>query len=137
MQPLLSDGETVLVNKLAPGISKLSRYDIVAYKLVDSDQYYDIKCVVGLPGETLEIKNGEIYVDGKALTDTPWTDRIMTAGLCSKVVKIDKNEYFLIGYNVNNSEDSRFSSVGNVTGTEILGRVTYRIAPKEKRGSLK
>ncbi len=137
MQPLLADSDVVLVNKLAPGLMKLKRFDVVAYKLVGTDQYYDIKCVVGLPGETLQISNGAIIVDGVEIKDTPWEERIQTAGLAETVVKLDKGEYFLLGYNVNNSEDSRFSSVGNVSKTEILGRVIYRISPKDKRGKIK
>ncbi len=137
MQPYLSNGDVVLVNKLYPGVLKLKRYDAVAYKLVDSDQYYDIKCVIGLPGETLRISGGDVIVDGNILDDVPWSDKIQTAGVADKVVQLDKNEYFLMGYNVNNSEDSRFQTVGNVNKSEILGKVIYRVSPKEKRGKIK
>ena len=137
MQPLLYDKEVVLVNKLYPTPFKLKRFDVVAYKLVDSDQYYDIKCVIGLPGETLKIQNGSVFVDGHELTDVPWEDRISMAGMAENVVKLGKGEYFLLGYNVNNSEDSRFFSVGNVSKTEILGKVVYRLSPKQKRGKIR
>ena len=58
MNPTLADSQVVLVNKIVYKVSDVKRYDVIAYSRVDGDGYYDIKRVVGLPGETIRISNG-------------------------------------------------------------------------------
>ena len=127
MNPVCTNQEKVTVNKLCYLLSSPDRYDIVAYRSVDTpDAYYDIKRVIGLPGETVQIRDGKLYIDGSERTDLPFDDYIFTAGLAENEVKLGDDEYFLLGDNVNNSEDSRFLKVGNVKKAEILGRIKTR-----------
>ena len=79
-----------------------------------------------MPGETVQIRDGKLYIDGSERTDLPFDDYIFTAGLAENEVKLGDDEYFLLGDNVNNSEDSRFLKVGNVKKAEILGRIKTR-----------
>ncbi len=134
MNNTLKDGQLVLVNKFTYNVNDIERYDIVVFSQVENDNYYEIKRVIGLPGETVQIKDGFIYINGERLTDTPFDDRILTAGIASEGVKLSKEEYFVLGDNVNNSEDSRYNNVGNISKSEILGKVVYIINPKEARG---
>ena len=118
MNPVCTNQEKVTVNKLCYLLSSPDRYDIVAYRSVDTpDAYYDIKRVIG---------DGKLYIDGSERTDLPFDDYIFTAGLAESEVKLGDDEYFLLGDNVNNSEDSRFLKVGNVKKAEILGRIKTR-----------
>ncbi len=126
MNATLQDGEVVLVNKLVGIVIKPKRYDVIAFKQVDFGSYFEIKRIVGLPGETVQIKDGQVYIDGAVLTDSPIKDKIRVAGLAEREIKLDKNEYFVLGDNVNNSEDSRYSNVGNVSKSEIIGKVVYK-----------
>lgn len=127
MNPVCTNQEKVTVNKLCYLLGSPDRYDIVVYRSVDTpDAYYDIKRVIGLPGETVQIKDGKVYIDGSERTDLPFDDYIFTAGLAESEVKLGDDEYFLLGDNVNNSEDSRFLKVGNVKKAEILGRIKKR-----------
>lgn len=127
MNPVCTNQEKVTVNKLCYLLGSPDRYDIVAYRSVDTpDAYYDIKRVIGLPGETVQIRDGKLYIDGSERTDLPFDDYIFTAGLAESEVKLGDDEYFLLGDNVNNSEDSRFLKVGNVKKAEILGRIKKR-----------
>ena len=87
------------------------------------DEYYDIKRVIGLPGETVRIQDGKVFINDKELKDTPFDDYIFTAGLAENEITLSDDEYFLLGDNVNNSEDSRFLKVGNVKKAEMLGRI--------------
>ncbi len=138
MEPNLSNGDTVFVNKACYLIGKPQRYDIVAFRQRKSDdEYYNVKRVIGLPGETVTIHDGYISIDGVVLTDLPFDEKISTEGLALEGVTLGDGEYFVLGDNVNNSEDSRFANMGNILKNEILGRVTYRFRPKETRGSLK
>lgn len=134
MMPTLKDNEVVIINKLDYRLHSIERYDVVAYKMVDSSGYYDIKRVYGLPGETIQIKDGKIYINGEVLEDRPVSEAILVTGIAANETVLGKDEYFVMGDNVNNSEDSRFSNVGNISATEIKGKVVYVVAPKgEKR----
>ncbi|MBQ9609253.1 MAG: signal peptidase I [Lachnospiraceae bacterium] len=137
MSPTLKDGQVVVVNKIKYKIKDIERYDIVVYKKVESDSYYDVKRVVALPGETVKIENGKVYINGIILSDCPIESSIMNAGIAANDIKLGDNEYFLLGDNVNNSEDSRYNNIGIISKTEITGKVTSIIRPKEEKGKVK
>jgi signal peptidase I len=124
MSPAISDGSRCRVSKAAYILSSPDRYDIVAYRQREnSDSYYDIKRVIGLPGEKVQIADGKIYIDGEELSDVPFDDYIFTAGLADTELTLGDDEYFLMGDNVNNSADSRYVNIGNISEAEILGKV--------------
>lgn len=124
MKPTIANEEKVIVNKWIYNIKSPERYDIVAYRLMDeNNEYYDIKRIVGLPGETVTIYDGQVLIDGEPLKDSPVTTYIFTKGMAESGVTLGDNEYFLLGDNVNNSEDSRYVSVGKVRKNELLGRI--------------
>jgi len=137
MNKTLEDGEVVIVNKLTYKISDVERYDVVAYSLIENDSYYDIKRVIGMPGEKVTIKDGYIYIDDKQLQNSPYSEKIITSGLASEGVTLGDGEYFVLGDNVNNSEDSRYTNVGNISKVEILGKVSYIIKAEDKKGKVK
>ena len=138
MDPALTNQDVVLINKRAYTFSDPKRYDIIAFKLKeDSESYFNIKRIIGLPGETVQIKNGKIFIDGNVLTDLPFEDLIMTEGLALDEVTLGENEYFVIGDNCNNSEDSRYVNIGNILEKEISGKVFFRISPRSEIGFVK
>ena len=138
MSPMLSNQDVVLINKRAYTFHRPERYDIVAFKLKeDADGYFNIKRIIGLPGEKVQIKNGRIFIDGQILNDLPFEDLIMTEGLALTEITLGEGEYFLIGDNCNNSEDSRYVNIGNISDKEINGKVFFRISPKNEMGFLK
>ena len=138
MDPALNNQDVVLINKRAYTFSDPKRYDIIAFKLKeDSESYFNIKRIIGLPGETVQIKNGKIFIDGNVLTDLPFEDLIMTEGLALDEITLGENEYFVIGDNCNNSEDSRFVNIGNISEKEISGKVFFRISPRSEIGFVK
>ena len=137
MNGTLEDGETVLVNKLVYRFKDVERFDVIAYSKVEDDSYYDIKRVIALPGETVQIKDGRIYIDGSELQVDKISGSIITAGIAQDEIKLGKDQYFVLGDNINNSEDSRYVNVGNVSGQEILGKVTKIISPKSKKSKVK
>lgn len=138
MDPALANQDVVLINKRAYTFQNPKRYDIIAFKLKeDTESYFNIKRIIGLPGETVQIKNGKIFIDGNVLTDLPFEDLIMTEGLAVDTVTLGENEYFVIGDNCNNSEDSRFVNIGNISEKEISGKVFFRISPRSEFGFVK
>ncbi len=138
MESVLSNQDVVLLSKCAYTFQSPKRYDIVAFKLKEeTDGYFNIKRIIGLPGETILIKNGRIFINGEALTDLPFEELIMTEGTALEEITLGDGEYFVIGDNCNNSEDSRFVNIGNISAKEIQGKVFYRISPRSEFGSVK
>jgi signal peptidase I len=136
MQDKLRDGDEMLLNKMAYKLSKVKRYDIVAIQKIGSNDYYDIKRVIGLPGDTVSVVGGRLVINGKQVEEKYPFAVINSPGLLSDEIKLEDEEYFCIGDNTSNSEDSRFINYGNVQKSEIKGKVFYIIQPEERRGSL-
>ena len=123
MEPTLKEGQVVIVNKLEYYLKKPKRNDVIVYKQTNKEHsYFELKRLIGLPGETVKIKNGVIYINDEVLKEKVKVDIIQNSGLAEEGVKLDDNEYFVLGDNRNDSEDSRFASVGNVLKNEILGK---------------
>lgn len=138
MDPALTNQDVVLINKQAYTFKDPQRYDIVAFKLKDdTESYFNIKRIIALPGETIQIKNGHVFINGEVLNDMPFDDLIMTEGLAIDEIKLDEDEYFLMGDNCNNSEDSRYVNIGNISEKEISGKVVFRVAPRNDFGFIK
>lgn len=128
MSPTLEDQDKVIINKFSYLIFKPDRFDVVVFKQSGSEHsYYDIKRVIGLPGETVKIYNGNIYIDGEVLTEPIVTEAINMDGLAADEIVLDENEFFVLGDNRNNSEDSRFANVGNILSNEIVGKAWVRL----------
>lgn len=123
MFPTLSGNEIMILNKLG----KVDRFDIVVVKNNNDDL---IKRVVGLPGETIEIINNNVYIDGKKIDD------IYGSGESSDYAKrkLEKNEYFVLGDNRENSMDSR--TIGPIKDTQIEGTTSFVIFPFNKLGNV-
>ena len=130
MEPTLMEGQVVIVNKIEYYLKSPKRNDVRVYKQSNREHsYYEIKRVIGLPGETVKIKNGIIYINDEVLKEKIKTETIENAGLAEEGIKLDDNEYFVLGDNRNDSEDSRFASVGNVLKNEILGKAVATEKP--------
>lgn len=126
MNPVLRNGDVVLVNRLVYEIKRPSRGDIVVFRPEgDESAHYSIKRIVGLPGETVQITDGKVYIDGKELDEDIHVSEIDYAGVAEKPVKLGKEEYFVLGDNANASDDSRTEDVGNVKADEICGKAWF------------
>lgn len=126
MMPLLNSGDVVLMNKLLYDFRKPERLDVVVLEREDKKT---VKRVIGLPGETVLIQGGYVYIDGERLEAPDNLDQVSLAGLAENPIELGENEYFLLGDNRDSSEDSRFANVGNVKEEQILGKVWMRIQP--------
>ncbi len=135
MENTLHNGESLLVNKIA---YEPSRYDIVVFYPLgrEEDEYY-VKRIYGLPGETVQIKGKDIYINNQIIEDKYAKNAMDDAGIAEEPLKLGEDEYFVLGDNRNNSTDGRAELVGNIHKDDIIGRAWVRIYPFEKFGKLK
>ena len=118
-----------MVDEFFYQFKKPKRYDVVLFQKKDKSN--NIKRIIGLPGETVIIQNGRVYING-TLLETDKLSPIVLEGVAKNPVELGENEYFLLGDNTDSSEDSRFQNMGNIQESQIVGRVWFRIFPFRK-----
>jgi signal peptidase I len=130
MENTLSAGEPIIIDKFSYRVSEPKRFDIIVFKQSGKEHsFYNIKRIIGLPGETLFIADGDIYINSEIVEDIVIVDDMINYGLASEEIILEDNEYFVLGDNRNNSEDSRFASISNIRRDEIIGKAAIRISP--------
>ena len=85
--------------------------------------------MIGLPGEKVQIKDGKVYINDKEYKEINKVDAMISGGVAEDPIELDKGEYFVLGDNRNQSEDSRYSSVGMIKKKEIVGKAWLRLKP--------
>ena len=124
MSPVLKNGDVVLINRIVYDARKPKRGEIIAFRPNGNENaHYCIKRVVGLPGETVQIKDGKIYIDGKVQKKNVYTSDLDFAGIAEKKLTLGETEYFVLGDNSAGSDDSRLADIGNVKREDIGGKV--------------
>ena len=129
MEPNFHDGQFLLINKLAYKLGDLERGDVIVFRYPRDPSRDFIKRVIGLPGETVEIINGQVYVNGQLLGDDYHTNE---AGYNSGAVALGPEELFVLGDNRPNSSDSH--SWGPLPLDLIIGRVVLSYWPPDEWG---
>ncbi len=130
MEPNLHTDQRLVVEKVSYRFHGPRRFDIVVLKLPDQGDELLIKRVVGLPGETVEIKDGHVYINGEAL-DEPFTPEETRSRRYEKVT-VPPLHVFVLGDNRNRSNDSR--SFGPVPIDDIVGRAWLSYWPPDDVG---
>ena len=130
MYDTLSDGDSVFVDKISYRFKEPERFDVVIFQYLYAEDTYYIKRVIGLPGETIQIINGQVYINGELLEGDVYGYEIMNeSGLAEIPITLGDDEFFVLGDNRNGSTDSRRSSVGKVHRDQIIGKAFMRIWP--------
>jgi len=135
MSNTLNSGDVVLLNKAAYKLKAPNRFDVICFLTQSGEESF--KRIIGLPGESVQIKNGTVYIDGAALTLPDCMGTYTAPGLAADVITIKEGEYFVLGDNGDASEDSRYEAVGMVRIEDVLGKVWLRISPFDAFGRIK
>jgi len=138
MNDTLNDRDSLWLNKLVYRLHDPERFDIVVFP-GDEEHKFVIKRVIGLPGETVQIdQNGDILINGSVLDEHYGKEVIdeYSIGLAWDEIKLGSDEYFVLGDNRNESLDSRYEEIGNVSIDEIMGKASFRIWPLSNLGKV-
>lgn len=137
MEPTLSDGDNLIVDKLSYRFRDPERYDIIVFPYQHAENTYYIKRIIGLPGETVQVIDGYMYINGKKLDEHYGAEVMEDPGIAAEPIKLGDDEYFVLGDNRNHSSDGRVASVGVLTRDMLIGRAWVRIYPFNKIGVIK
>lgn len=141
MQDTLQNEESLLIDKISYRFTDPKRYDIIVFypKGRDVEEYY-VKRIYGLPGETIQIKDNDIYINNEKIEDPYAKDAMSTGGIANEPFTLGADEYFVLGDHRSVSQDSRFTpddnpdAPGPVKFENIAGKVILRIWPLNKFG---
>ena len=138
MSPTLENGEKGLVNRFVYKLFDPKQNDLIVFQPNGNEKsHYYVKRVIELPGDTVQIKDGKVYVNGELLAESVETEKIENAMMAENEIVVGEDEYFVLGDNRNNSEDSRYASRGNVKKDHITGEAWMVVYPFDRIGLLK
>ncbi len=138
MENALSNQDNLIVDKLSYHFMKPHRFDIVVFPVDDTKDVFYIKRIIGLPGETVQIIGGKVYINNKLLNEHYGKEEISLdrEGIAVKPIILGDKEYFVLGDNRNHSMDSRDPEVGNISKSAIIGKAWIRVWPLNRFGFL-
>lgn len=138
MEPTLQHNDQLILDKISYRFSEPQRYDIIVFPFLYQEKTYYVKRIIGLPGETVQIdEEGNIYIDGEILEEDYGMETMNYPGIAAEPITLGDDEYFVLGDNRNNSEDSRYGDIGKVNKKYITGKLWFQIAPVKEMGPLK
>ncbi len=129
MEPDLVAGQEILINRLCYEITSPKQGDVIAFQPNGNENsHYYVKRVIGVPGDTILIKEGFVYINGELLSEDLTFDKIADPGVAVNEITLGLDEYFVMGDNRNFSEDSRSGNIGNIKKSYIIGRVWFKLS---------
>lgn len=128
MEPTLSMEDELLMNIFVYRVRDPKRFEVIVFHQGDEEHsFYNVKRVIGLPGERVQIRDGMVYINGEQLSEKNNVDPMLLPGLANYEITLGDDEFFVLGDARNNSEDSRYATVGNVKREDIVGKAWIRL----------
>ena len=132
----IKEGDRIVASRLAYINSDPQRYDIIIFHYPDDESQLFVKRIVGMPGETIQVVDGVVYVTDKTGNTTQLRDDFVTNGTPKGdfgPYTVPLNSYFVMGDNRNDSWDSRYWNKKYVEKSKILGKVKFRYYPEPSK----
>ena len=126
MENTLYSGQTILISRLSYLLLNPHPGDVIVFKPNgNQNTHYYVKRVVAVPGDTVEFRDGRLYVNGKQ--ENGGYDKVADPGIAEAPIVLGNDEFFVLGDNRNNSEDSRSGNIGPVKKELIEGRAWFKL----------
>ncbi len=130
MEPVLSNGQEVLINKIAYQFSAPKQGDVIVFRPNGNENaHLSVKRVVATPGDTVQIIQGKVVINGAVYVGDR-ADDTKDAGVAASEIVLGPDEYFVLGDNRRSSEDSRSANIGNISRGMIEGKAWYHMKGK-------
>ena len=130
MEPALSNGQEVLINKIAYQFSAPKPGDVIVFRPNGNENaHLSVKRVVATPGDTVQIIQGKVVINGAVYVGDR-ADDTKDAGVAASEIVLGPDEYFVLGDNRRSSEDSRSANIGNISRGMIEGKAWYHMKGK-------
>ncbi len=134
MEPVLSAGEEILMDRISYQFTSPKRGDVIVFHPNGNENtHLYVKRVVGLPGETVQIKQGRLYIDGVQFAQD-YSSELMEPGIAENVITLGVDDFFVLGDNRTESEDSRSADIGVVGRSMIEGKAWLHLARNAEEG---
>ena len=128
MNPHFKHHDVIIIEKLSYRFRKPKRFEVIAIPMNKQiKRAYYVKRIIGMPGESIQIKKGYVYINDHKLDEYEGVARIKRPGLAQKKIRLNADEYFVLGDNRNASLDSRDVQVGLVARGDIVGRAWIKM----------
>ena len=125
MKDTINEGDRIVGLRLAYAFSSPKRGDIIIFKYPDNESTKYVKRVIGLPGDTVSFKDGDVYINGEKLNE-PYLKTQHSTYASVESYTVPEGSYFMLGDNRENSKDSRFWNNTYVKKQKILAKVMFR-----------
>ena len=131
----LTERGTDFVNRFVYMVRAPKQGDVVDFLPNGNEKsHYYVRRVIACPGDTVQIKNGKVYINGELYKEDIVSASIEDPGVAADEVKLGDDEYFVLGDNRNSSEDSRMANIGNVKKDYIIGKAWFHFKGFGKMG---
>ncbi len=135
MSDTLGNGDQILINKFVYVVSNPKPNDVVVFLPNGNEKsHYYVRRVIGVPGDVVQIKDGAVYINGELYSEKIEVASMEEPGIAGDEITLGEDEYFVLGDNRNNSEDSRYANIGNVKKEYIIGKAWFYIGAEEGSG---
>jgi len=123
----LDNGDRVLLNKFDYVVSNPKSGDVIVFLPNGNEKsHYYVRRVIGVPGDRLQIKDGAVYINGELYDEKVQVAAMVEVGIAGEEILLGEGEYFVLGDNRNNSEDSRYANIGNIKKEYIVGKAWFK-----------
>lgn len=133
MEPTLCGTDEILVDRFVYKLTDPRKDDIIVFLPNGNEKsHYYVKRVIGVPGDTVKIVDGRILVNGEEYKGDLEYEAVTDPGIAEEEITLGTDEFFVLGDNLDSSEDSRYPNIGNISKSYIIGKAWAIVKPRTR-----